>query len=188
MKKRLLSWLLVLTMVFSLIPSTLVSALAAELPAALAAGSGVDISGAQELTLNSGSATEINQDGTYTVTGSATQPILIGADATTDTPATKVKVTLVLNGLKVSSATSPIQILGGSELTLVLVDGTENVLNCTKTGNAGEFDTSAGAGILCELGAKLTIDKAQGAAGTGSLTVTGGYGGAGIGSGRFDSL
>ena len=95
---------------------------------------------------------------------------------------------MVLNGLKINSATSPIQILGGSELTLVLADGTENVLNCTKTGNAGEFDTSAGAGILCELGAKLTIDKAQGAAGTGSLTVTGGYGGAGIGGGRFDSL
>lgn len=95
---------------------------------------------------------------------------------------------MVLNGLKINSATSPIQILGGSELTLVLADGTENVLNCTKTGNAGEFDTSAGAGILCELGAKLTIDKAQGAAGTGSLTVTGGYGGAGIGGGRFGSL
>lgn len=73
-------------------------------------------------------------------------------------------------------------------MTLVLADGTENVLNCTKTGNAGEFDTSAGAGILCEFGAKLTIDKAQGAAGTGSLTVTGGYGGAGIGGGRLDSL
>lgn len=188
MKKRILSWLLVLAMVVSLIPSTLVSALAAELPAALAAGSGVDISGAQELTLNSGSATEINQNGTYTVTGSATQPILIGADATTDTPATKVKVTLVLNGLKINSATSPIQILGGSELTLVLVDGTENVLNCTKTGNAGEFDTSAGAGILCEFGAKLTIDKVRDAVGTGSLTVTGGYGGAGIGGGRLDSL
>lgn len=35
MKKRFLSWLLVLTMVFSLIPSTLVTA--------LAAGDGVDI-------------------------------------------------------------------------------------------------------------------------------------------------
>ena len=33
MKKRFLSWLLVLTMVISLIPSTLVTALAAELPA-----------------------------------------------------------------------------------------------------------------------------------------------------------
>ena len=36
MKKRLLSWLLVLVMVFSLIPSTLVSAWAAELPTAKA--------------------------------------------------------------------------------------------------------------------------------------------------------
>ena len=36
MKKRLLSWLLVLTMVISLIPSTLVTALAAELPSAQA--------------------------------------------------------------------------------------------------------------------------------------------------------
>lgn len=39
MKKRLLSWLLVLTMVTSLIPSTLVTALAAELPSAQAATS-----------------------------------------------------------------------------------------------------------------------------------------------------
>lgn len=38
MKKRLLSWLLVLTMVISLIPSTLVTALAAELPSAQASG------------------------------------------------------------------------------------------------------------------------------------------------------
>ena len=37
MKKRLLSWLLVLTMVISLIPSTLVTALAADLPSAQAA-------------------------------------------------------------------------------------------------------------------------------------------------------
>lgn len=39
MKKRLLSWLLVLTMVISLIPSTLVTALAAELPSVQAATS-----------------------------------------------------------------------------------------------------------------------------------------------------
>ena len=38
MKKRLLSWLLVLTMVISLIPSTLVTALAADLPSAQASG------------------------------------------------------------------------------------------------------------------------------------------------------
>ena len=38
MKKRLLSWLLVLTMVISLIPSTLVTALAAETPSAQASG------------------------------------------------------------------------------------------------------------------------------------------------------
>lgn len=184
MKKRFLSWLLVLTMVISLIPSTLVTTALA----ALAAGSGVDITDAQALTLNADSDTAITADGTYTVSGSSTHSIVIGADAAGGTEATKVNVTLVLNDLKINSATSPIQILGGSELTLVLADGTENVLNCTKTGNAGEFDTSAGAGILCELGASLTIDKAQGAAGTGSLTVTGGYGGAGIGSGRFTSL
>ena len=183
MKKRLLSWLLVLTMVVSLIPSTLVTAFAADAPSG-----GVDITGAQTLTLNADSDTVITAGGTYTVSGSSTHSIVIGADAADGTAATKVNVTLVLNGLKINSATSPIQILGGSELTLVLVDGTENVLNCTKTGNAGEFDTSAGAGILCELGASLTIDKAQGANGTGSLTVIGGYGGAGIGGGRFDSL
>ena len=38
MKKRLLSWLLVLSMVISLIPSTLVTALAADLPSAQASG------------------------------------------------------------------------------------------------------------------------------------------------------
>ena len=37
MKKRILSWLLVLTMITSLIPSTLVTALAAELPSVQAA-------------------------------------------------------------------------------------------------------------------------------------------------------
>lgn len=180
MKKRLLSWLLVLTMVISLIPSTLVTA--------FAAGDGVAVSGAQTLTLQSDSDTVISNSGTYTVSGISSHSIVIGADATNDTAANKIEVTLVLNGLQINSATSPIQILGGSELTLVLADGKQNELTCTKTGNEGAFDATAGAGILCEYGAKLTIDKAQGADGTGSLTVNGGYGGAGIGSGRFSSL
>lgn len=64
MKKRFLSWLLVLTMVISLIPSTLVTTAFA----ANAAGTGVNISGAQALTLNTGGATQIKQDGTYIVT------------------------------------------------------------------------------------------------------------------------
>lgn len=46
MKKRFLSWFLVLTMVISLIPSTLVTTALA----ALAAGDGVNIAGATTLT------------------------------------------------------------------------------------------------------------------------------------------
>ena len=61
MKKRLISWLLTLTMIVTMLPASIIPA--------FAAGDGVNISGAQELILNASGATEITQDGTYTVTG-----------------------------------------------------------------------------------------------------------------------
>ena len=169
--KRIVSWILVLAMLLSLIPGNLV-------PAAFAAGSGVDITGAQTLMLNQGAPTDITTSGVYTVSGISNQPIRIGADS-----GTKVDVTLVLSGLTITADTSPIQILGGSKLTLVLADGTQNTLTCTKTGAAGVT-----AGILCKFGATLVVDKAQSGKGTGVLNVTGGYGGAGIGGSAASGL
>ena len=72
MKKRLLSWLLVLVMVFSLIPSTLVTtALAAAAPS-----EGVDISGSLNL---DDSADPIASAGVYRVSGQRQHAIKVTA-------------------------------------------------------------------------------------------------------------
>lgn len=92
MKKRLLSWMLTLSMIISMVPASIISA--------GAAGDGADITDAQTLTLNADRDTAITANGTYTVSGSSTHSIVIGADAADGTAATKVNVTLVLNGLK----------------------------------------------------------------------------------------
>ena len=166
MKKRLLSWLLVLSMVISLIPSTLVStAFAAD-----AAGNGVDIRTAAPL--EDGKA-EITTGGIYTIGATRKGALKVN---------TKAAVTLVLDNVTITTATSPIELVDGANVTLVVKDDTTNALTCTATG----ADTSNGgktAGILVPKSASLTIDRAVGETGTGTLTVTGGYGGAGIGGG-----
>lgn len=164
MKKRLLSWLLVLTMVISLIPSTLVTTAFA----ALAAGSGVDISRATPL---EDGAAEITTGGAYTIGASRTNALKVTA---------RGPVTLVLEGVTIATATSPIELADGAQVTLVVKDGTTNVLTCTAT-DLNAANSGKTAGILVPETASLTIDRASGATGTGKLTVTGGYGGAGIG-------
>lgn len=161
MKKRLLSWLLVLTMITSLIPSTLVTT-------AFAAGNGVDITRATDL---ADDTDPVDRVGVYKISGKRQNPVKITA---TD------KVVLVLDGVTISTATSPIELGAGAKVTLVPKDGTTNTLTCTATDLTAD-NSGKTAGILVPETASLTIDKAQGADGTGSLTVTGGYGGAGIG-------
>ncbi len=166
MRKRLLSWLLVLVMIFSLIPSTLItSAFAASAPS-----EGVDISGAQNL---DDSADPIAYAGVYRVSGQRQHAIKVTA---TDS------VTLVLDDATITTATSPIELGEHAKVTIVVEDGTSNTLTCT----AAEInDTNGGktAGILVPSTATLTIDKALGAKGNGELKVTAGIGGAGIGGG-----
>ena len=163
MKKRLLSWLLVLTMITSLIPSTLVTT-------AFAAGNGVDITDATAL---ADDANPIESAGVYRITGTRQNPVKITA---TD------EVVLVLKNAIIATATSPIELAVGAKVTLVVQDNTTNSLTCT----AMAADNSNGgktAGILVPQGAALTIDHATDETGTGILTVSGGYGGAGIGGG-----
>ena len=176
MKKRLLSWLLVLTMVTSLIPSTLVTT-------AFAAADGVTLGASvteKTLSASDTSPYEITSSGTYRVTGSSTQPIIVTADAG--------EVILVLNGVNIQSATSPIQLqkgtLSAAKVTLVVPDGKTAQLACTSTTKAAaESADVAGktAGINVPDGTTLTIDKISGENGTGTLTISGGYGSAGIG-------
>ena len=164
MKKRFLSWLLVLTLVTSLIPSTLVTTALA----ALAAGDGVNIADATTLTNDTNL---IENTGTYKISGARQNPVKITAAG---------KVVLVLDGVTITTATSPIELADGAQVTLVVKDDTTNTLTCTAAAvNAANSGKTAG--ILVPESASLTIDRAQGADGTGSLTVTGGYGGAGIG-------
>ena len=174
MIKRLTSWLLVLTMIVSLIPSTLVTASAADVPAVQAASDGVILPSSYTNEYNvatSGNVT-ISTGGTYRLTGTTTTTVSVTAT---------VPVTLVLDNVKITgAATSPLDLAAGAQVTLVVLDGTSNVLNCT----AKELnDTNEGktAGIHVPDTASLTIDKKAGEAGTGTLSVKGGYGSAGIG-------
>lgn len=167
MKKRLLSWLLVLTMITSLIPSTLItSALAAVLPSQYDA-----VYDAKNLD----PATLFEDGKTYRLTGTGSVPVKIGTGKT---------VTIVLDGVTINSATSPIQVETGAKLTLIPRNNTVNTLTCISDTAQAVTDNSAGgltAGISVPEGAELVIDKDD--AGDGTLTVTGGYGGAGIGGG-----
>ena len=174
MRKRLLSWLLVLTMIFSLIPSTLVTASAADQPPVQVGGDGVVLPSSYDKEYNvatSGKVT-ISTGGTYRLTGTTTTTVSVTATA---------PVTLVLDNVKITgAATSPLDLAAGAQVTLVVLDETSNVLNCA----AKELnDTNKGktAGIHVPDTASLTIDKKAGEAGTGTLSVRGGYGSAGIG-------
>lgn len=167
MKKRLLSWLLVLTMVTSLIPSTLItSALAVALP---------DQYDAVYNAANLAPATSFENGKTYRLTGTGNVPVKISTGNT---------VTIVLDGVTINSTTSPIQVEAGATLTLIPRNNTVNTLTCTSDTAQAVTDNSAGgltAGISVPEGAELVIDKDD--AGDGTLSVTGGYGGAGIGGG-----
>ena len=206
MKKRLLSWLLVLTMVVSLIPSTMITAFAAEEnPTALTASSGVTLGAIDQrydVGQQSADIIEITTGGTYELTGSSTDRAVIVK--------TNEAVTLALNGLTMTGEKSPIQLHAGANVTLVLKAGTKNVITCTATEvtvtheeqdpnwtNPGPSEDGAPAtpgmitvpgndgmtaGINVPENATLTIDKVKDEA-AGELTVQGGYGGAGIGGG-----
>lgn len=166
MKKRFLSWLLVLTMVFSLIPSTLVTA--------LAAGDGVDIPSDDTgytaiYDVSSGNAASLVDGGTYKLTGLATNYQITVPD--------NANVTLVLDNVTITHTRSPLVLGQSSTATLVLLDRTGNSLICTAT----DASSSQTAGVLVPDTAKLIVDAPRDSAGTGTLNVTGGYGGAGIG-------
>lgn len=155
-----------LTMVISLIPSTLVTtAFAAD-----AAGNGVDITDVQDLDDNK---EVIETTGVYRIDNTRSKPVKI---TTTDA------VVLVLNNVNITTATSPIELADKANVTLVVLDGTNNTLTCT----AKAADNSNGgktAGILVPKTATLTIDKQVNGKGNGELTVNAGVGGAGIGGG-----
>lgn len=170
MKKRFLSWLLVLTMVISLIPSTLVTTAFA----ALTAGNGVDIPSDDAgytaiYNVSSGSAASLVDGGTYKLTGLATNYQITVPD--------NINVTLVLDNVTITHTKSPLVLGQNSTATLVLLDRTGNSLICTAT----DASSNQTAGVLVPDTAKLIVDSPRGSAGTGVLNVTGGYGGAGIG-------
>ena len=202
MRKKLLSWLLVLSMVLSMIPATVLPVRAAE-PKGTDTG-GVTL-GAITKTYDVGAQSadiEITAGGTYELTGSSTDRAVIVK--------TNDAVTLVLNGLTMKGKKSPIQLQGSANVTLVLLKDTVNSLECTATEvtvtheerdpnwtdpGPNEDGTPATpdmitvpgndgmtAGINVPENATLTIDKVKDET-AGALTVQGGYGGAGIGGG-----
>lgn len=150
MKKRLLSWLLALSMVISLIPSTLV----ATAFAANAAGNGVTIGGyTSTYTVdNESSDIEISASGTYKLTGTK-----VGISVVVST---MQKVTLVLDNLTLSNSKSPIQVMQGGNVTLVLLEDTTNTLTCTAA-NDTDRDNANGmtAGISVPGNASLIVDR-----------------------------
>ena len=151
-----------LTMVTSLIPSTLVTT-------AFAA----DVSGiTDEVEFDTSGVATINRDGKYTLTGAQGAKVIKITD--------NADVTLLLKGAELTSSTSPIQVTSGASLTIIVADDTDNNLGCTAT-TADDTNNGMTAGIYVPDGATLTIDTPTNGKGNGKLTVTGGYGGAGIG-------
>lgn len=152
-------------MLCSLLQTSAVPAFAAD-----AAGSSVDINGAQTL---DDTATEVTSGGTYKISGTRQNPVKITAAG---------EVVLVLDNVTITTQTSPIELANGAQVTLVVKDGTTNALTCTATA-ANASNGGKTAGILVPKTATLTIDTPKNSQGTGKLTVNGGYGGAGIGGG-----
>lgn len=165
-KRRILSWILTLAMLFSMAPTT---ALAVTLPTTYDA----------EYDAAKLEAATLFEDGkTYCLTGKGTTPVKIG---------TGKHVTIVLDGVTIQSATSPIQVEAGAQLTLIPKHNTENNLTCISDTAQKVTNNNAGgltAGISVPEHATLIIDKDD--AGDGTLSVTGGYGGAGIGGSSAD--
>ena len=150
-------------MITSLIPSTLITT-------AFAAGNGVNIARATDL---ADDVKPVEKAGVYKISGTRQNPVKITA---TD------EVVLVLDNVTITTATSPIELAAGAKVTLVVLDSTSNILTCTATA-ADASNGGKTAGILVPETASLTIDRTVGETGTGTLSVTGGYGGAGIGGG-----
>ena len=204
MIKRLTSWLLVLTMIVSLIPSTMITAFAAEgTPTTLTASSGVTLGEFDQryVVTSATGDIEIIAGGTYELSGAK--------DGISVIVKTNDAVTLALNGLQMRGEKSPIQLQDGANVTLVLMKGTTNSITCTAATvtvtttrpdldwapdmDAGETEENRPqipvpgndcmtAGIHVPENATLTIDKVKDET-AGELTVQGGYGGAGIGGG-----
>lgn len=178
MKKRLLSWLLTAAMTVSMVPTTMPFAFAADKSAARAAESSGVVLGVLKSIYEVDNLLDditINQGGTYKLTGTnaAVSVIVDTGDA----------VTLLLENLELSNEKSPIQLKANANVTLVLAANSTNKLTSTAAGSAAK-DTVNGmtAGINVPETATLTIDKVKGGE-AGTLSVTGGYGGAGIGGG-----
>lgn len=202
MRKKLLSWLLVLSMVLSMIPATVLPVRAAEPKGTDTGGVTLGaITASYDVSAQSADI-EITAGGTYELTGSSTERSVIVK--TTD------PVTLVLNNLTMERDKSPIQLQDGANVTLVLKAGTTNSITCNATTVTVTYEeqdpnwTDPGpnedgspatpdmitvhgndgmtAGINVPETATLTIDKVKDET-AGALTVQGGYGGAGIGGG-----
>lgn len=169
MKKRLTSWLLVLTMIVSLIPSTMITASAADVSTIL-----------DELPFDETGVANITRDSSYILTGDQSGKIVKISDGTV--------ATLLLRNVTMESATSPIQLGEDATLTLIVADDSVNTIKCTATEvttDGKDANNGMTAGIHVPESATLTIDTPEGQVGgdkaNGQLAVTGGYGGAGIG-------
>lgn len=173
-KRRLLSGMMAVMMTMSMLPTSLI----VDASAAAATSSGgvklptkdnqwtekIDVSSLQgEKTLQGGAGKY------YKLSGTGDHPVKISGTG----------AVVALAGVTINSESSPIQLEDGASATIVLMDGTQNTLTC-ETFDIGTVQGMT-AGIHVPKTASLTIDKPQGGEGNGSLTVTGGDGGAGIG-------
>lgn len=173
-KRRLLSGMMAVMMTMSMLPTSLIVDASA---AAVASSGGVklpikDSQWTEKIDVSSLQGEKTLQGGAkkyYKLSGTGDQPVKISGTG----------AIVALAGVAITSESSPIQLEDGASATIVLMDGTQNTLAC----EAFDIETVQGmtAGIHVPKTASLTIDKPQGGEGNGSLTVTGGDGGAGIG-------
>lgn len=153
MKKKILSWLVVIAIGVSIVPISIWATV--EIP--------TDVTDTDLARLDSIEQQEITIGGSYRLYGITTCSLKV---------ATEEAVTLILENAQITSTSSPLELVDNANVTLVLKDGTTN--HFTATGS--------NAGILVPESATLTIDKLTGEQGTGRLTVQGGNGSAGIGT------
>mgnify|MGYP000406407464 CR=1 FL=1 len=171
MKKRFISWLLTLTMIMTMLPASIIPAFAAFTRPSSFAGE-YDVSDLSQAKFENGK--------TYRLHGTGTTPVVI---------ASGTSVTIVLDGVTIESTTSPIQVQANATLRLVAKKGTANTLTNTSITEQLVEDNQAQsltAGISVPKGATLYLEADS--AGDGTLTVTGGYGGAGIGGSYTGNL
>ena len=173
-KRRLLSGMMAVMMTMSMLPTSLIVDASA---AAVASSGGVklptkDNQWTERIDVSSLQGEKTLQGGAkkyYKLSGTGDQPVKISGTG----------AVVALAGVAITSESSPIQLEDGASATIVLMDGTQNTLTC----ETFDIETVQGmtAGIHVPKTASLTIDKPQGGEGSGSLRVTGGDGGAGIG-------